>query len=148
MYPLTITGFSPDCLNILFILSLVAFLDIIFSLGNARCISSNFPSNDAESVLSVFIFPPITLALVWIALSSPICPHTITTICALASVVLPFAVACILYIPGEINVWVIGVPLSCVPSPKSHIISLTLPLVIALNFVVNGALHDSLSILI
>ena len=118
-----------------------SFLDVLFSLGNIHSISSKLPSTDVESVLSVLIFPPITLALVCNALSSPLCPPTIIITCALATVPFPFAIACISYILGEINVWLMVVPLPCVPSPKSRSISRIFPVLLAVNVAVNGALH-------
>jgi len=101
LYPFTKTGFSPDCLNNLLKLSLAAFLELVFSFENIHSTSSKFPSDDTESRLSVFALPPIKLALVCNVLVSPICHHTMTMTCALASLLFPLAIACTLYIPGE-----------------------------------------------
>jgi len=130
LYHFTNTGFSPDSLNILLKLSLIVFLELIFSFWKIRSMSSKLPSNDAESMLSVLLGPPTTLALVWNALSSPICQPTMTMTWALASAALPLAVACTLYMPGARNVCVMDVHFHCVPSPKSRSISFTFPLVI------------------
>jgi hypothetical protein len=125
-----------------------AFLVTICSCGNIRSMVSKFPPNDADSVLSVLIFPPTTLALVCSDLSSHICPPTTTITCAFASLPLPFAVACMVYIFGNVNVWFTDFPLLCFPSQKSQTISLMSHEVIAVNFVLKGALHDILSIVI
>jgi len=50
--------------------------------------------------------------------------------------------------PGSRNIWVIGVHLPCVPSPKSRCTSFTFPSLTAVNVVVNGALPSILLILI
>jgi hypothetical protein len=117
-------------------------------LGKDHWISSNAPSNDVDNVLSVFAFPHITLALVCNAFPSPTCHHTTTMTCALASLLVPLAVACTLYMLGVKNVCVIGVHVPCIPSQKSRMISFTFPLLIAVNVVISGALHSNLSMLI
>jgi len=120
----------------------------MFSFGNTHSTSSKFPTNDVDNVLSVFVFPPMLLALACSDLLSPTCHQTTITICAFASAVFPFAVACTLYMPDETNIWVIGVPLPFVPSPKSRSIPLLFSVLTASKFTVNGALHLILSIVI
>lgn len=72
------TGCSHASLKIFFTVSVADFLMMLFSLGNDRSISSNFPAVVAESMLSVFAFPPIRLALVCNACVSSHCPPMTT----------------------------------------------------------------------
>ena len=113
------TGCSPGVLNIFWIFSCAGLLIIIFSLGNDRCISSKSPIVDTDNVLSVLYFPPMRLVLACnaLVLFSAI-PHTMTMVFACTFAVSPWSIACTLYIPGIVNVWVTCLPSACAPSPK------------------------------